>query len=97
VDAGSADTPSAILLRAARYAEQALRSASAKQGDLKRRLANATSPSFCFAAATLEVSMLMNIMPILSRRRSVRIRHNIAQDCQEPSVIAEQNNTCVPA
>jgi hypothetical protein len=48
-------------------------------------------------AATLEVSMLMNIMPILSRRRSVRIRHNIAQDCQEPSVIAGQNNTCAPA
>jgi hypothetical protein len=47
-------------------------------------------------AATLEVSMLMNIMPI-SRRRSVRISHNIAQDCQEPSVIAEQNNTCAPA
>jgi hypothetical protein len=48
-------------------------------------------------AATLEVSMLMNIMPILSRRRSVKIRHNIAQDCQEPSVIAGQNNTCAPA
>jgi len=27
--------------------------------------------------------MLMNIMPILSRRRSAGIRHNIAQFCQE--------------
>jgi hypothetical protein len=48
-------------------------------------------------AATLEVSMLMNIMPNLSQRVSADIRHNIAQDCQEPSVIAEQNNTFVPA
>jgi hypothetical protein len=33
-------------------------------------------------AAALETSMLMNIMPILSRRRSAGIRHNIAQFCQ---------------
>jgi hypothetical protein len=26
-----------------------------------------------------------------------RIRHNIAQGCQERTVIAEQNNICVPA
>jgi len=41
-------------------------------------------------AATLEASMLMDIMPILSRRRSAGIRHNIAQFCQAllfPSVI----------
>jgi hypothetical protein len=37
------------------------------------------------------------MMPILCSRVSAGIRHNIAQDCQEPSVIAEQNNTCVPA
>jgi hypothetical protein len=36
-------------------------------------------------AAPLKASMLMNIMPILSRRRSAGIRHNIAQDCQAPS------------
>src|SRR5260370_19334992 len=30
----------------------------------------------------LEASMLMNIMPILSRRRSTGIRHNIAHICQ---------------
>jgi len=38
-------------------------------------------------AAALETSMLMNIMPILSRRSSAGIRHNIAQFCQEASVI----------
>jgi len=48
-------------------------------------------------AAPLEASMSMNIMPILSRRRSADIRHNIAQACQAASVIAEQNNTCAPA
>jgi len=48
-------------------------------------------------AATFEVSMLVNMMPILCPRVSARIRHNIAQFCQEPSVIAGQNNTCVPA
>jgi hypothetical protein len=30
-------------------------------------------------------------------RESAGIRHNIAQFCQAPNVIAEQNNTCVPA
>jgi hypothetical protein len=34
------------------------------------------------SAAPVEVSMLMNIVPILSRRRSTGIRHNIAQFCQ---------------
>ena len=33
-------------------------------------------------AAPLEASMSMSIMPILSRRRSAGIRHNIAQFCQ---------------
>jgi hypothetical protein len=33
-------------------------------------------------AAPPEASMSMNIMPILSRRRSAGIRHNIAQFCQ---------------
>jgi hypothetical protein len=33
-------------------------------------------------AAALEASMVMNILPILSRRRSADIRHNIAQFCQ---------------
>ncbi len=37
------------------------------------------------------------MMPILLSLRSADIRHNIAQDCQEPNVIAGQNNTCVPA
>jgi hypothetical protein len=39
-----------------------------------------------------EASMLMNIMPILSRRRSVGIRHNIAQACQAamgPGVVSK--------
>ncbi len=47
--------------------------------------------------ATLEVSMLMYMLPILSIRVSAGIRHNIAPDCQEPSVIAGQNNTFPPA
>jgi hypothetical protein len=34
--------------------------------------------------------------PILVVRVSASIRHNIAQFCQEASVIAEQNNTFVP-
>jgi hypothetical protein len=33
---------------------------------------------------------------ILCLRVSTGIRHNIAQFCQEPGVIAGQNNTCVP-
>src|SRR5260370_11975713 len=33
-------------------------------------------------AVALEASMLMNIMPILSRRRSTDIPHNIAHICQ---------------
>jgi len=37
-------------------------------------------------AVPVEASRLMNIMPILSRRRSASIRHNIAQDCQERNV-----------
>jgi hypothetical protein len=37
-------------------------------------------------AAPVEASMPMNIMPILSRRRSAGIRHNIAQFCQAASV-----------
>jgi hypothetical protein len=37
------------------------------------------------------------MMPILVVRVSAGIRHNIAQFCQEPSVIAGQNNTFVPA
>jgi hypothetical protein len=41
--------------------------------------------------------MLMNIMPILSRRKSAGISHNIAQERQEESVIGEQDNTCAPA
>jgi hypothetical protein len=32
--------------------------------------------------APVEQSLLMNIMPILSRRRSAGIRHSIAQFCQ---------------
>src|SRR5260370_23115959 len=40
-------------------------------------------------AVALEASMLMNIMPILSRRRSTDIRHNIAHICQaEPENIS---------
>src|SRR5882724_7953427 len=39
----------------------------------------------------------MNVIPSLAMRVSAGIRHNIAQFCQEPSVIDEQNNTCVPA
>jgi hypothetical protein len=39
----------------------------------------------------------MNMMPIFAMRVSAGIRHNIAQFCQEPSVIAGQNNTFVPA
>jgi hypothetical protein len=37
------------------------------------------------------------MMPILIVQVSARIRHNIAQFCQEPNVIAGQNNTFVPA
>jgi hypothetical protein len=48
-------------------------------------------------AAPDEASMLMNIMPILSRRRSAGINHNIAQERQEESVVGEQDNTCAPA
>jgi hypothetical protein len=36
------------------------------------------------------------MMPILVVRVSASIRHNIAQERQEESVVAEQNNTCVP-
>jgi hypothetical protein len=36
------------------------------------------------------------MMPILVVRVSAGIRHNIAQFCQEPSVIAGQNNTFAP-
>jgi hypothetical protein len=36
-------------------------------------------------------------LPILWSLRSAEIRHNIAQFCQEPGIVAGQNNTCVPA
>jgi hypothetical protein len=48
-------------------------------------------------AAPAEASMLMNIMPILCRRRSAGISHNIAQERQEQRVIGDQNNTFPPA
>jgi hypothetical protein len=47
-------------------------------------------------AAPIEEAMLMNIMPILCRRRSAEISHNIAQERQEQKVIGDQNNTFPP-
>ena len=41
-------------------------------------------------------SMLMNIMPILCRRRSAGIRHNIAQDRQAQDGHHPADNSCVP-
>jgi len=39
-------------------------------------------PQFGRVVQASEASMVMNIMPILSRPRSAGIRHNIAQFCQ---------------
>jgi hypothetical protein len=48
-----------------------------------RRQSVRVVPAAADRVAPVEVSMLMNIVPILSRRRSAGIRHNIAQFCQE--------------